>query len=207
MALTGNVPLLAECYLLLSTTISMAKLFDCITQELQKFIAAQQLFFVATAPLTPTGHVNVSPKGLDSFRVLSPQRVAYLDLTGSGNETSAHLQENGRITLMFCAFQEPPQILRLYGRGSVVLPNTPDWAELYAHFPNLPGIRQIIVAEIDRVQTSCGLGIPLYEPLGQREQLVEWARKKGSQGIQDYQQQKNRVSIDGLATPLSQLSH
>lgn len=181
----------------------MAKLFDCITDELQTFIAAQQMFFVATAPLSSTGHVNVSPKGLDSLRILTPNRVAYLDLTGSGNETSAHLQENGRITLMFCAFQEPPRILRLYGRGSTVLPSSPDWESLYSLFPEIPGVRQIILADIDRIQTSCGNGVPLYECVGQRETMVKWAQKKGVDGITAYHRQKNMVSIDGLPAPLS----
>jgi Pyridoxamine 5'-phosphate oxidase len=183
----------------------MAKVFDFITEELQKFIANQQMFFVGTAPLSPTGHVNLSPKGLESFRIISPNRVAYLDLTGSGNETSAHLLENGRITLMFCAFQEPPSILRLYGQGKTILPNSPEWNSLYALFPPIPGTRQIIVADINRVQTSCGFAVPLYEYQGQRDTLVNWASKKGEQGIKQYHQQNNFVSIDGLLTPLSQV--
>lgn len=181
----------------------MAKLFDSITEELQEFIVAQNLFFVGTAPLSSTGHVNLSPKGLDCFRILSPNRVAYLDLTGSGNETSAHLQENGRITLMFCAFTEAPRILRLYGTGYVILPSSPDWESISAVFPQLPGTRQIIVADIKRVQTSCGFGVPLYEYQGQRQVLIDWANKKGEQGVREYQQQKNTISIDGLPTPLS----
>jgi hypothetical protein len=184
----------------------MSKLFDCITEELQEFIATQKLFFVGTAPLSPTGHVNLSPKGLDCFRILSPHRVAYLDLTGSGNETSAHLQENGRITFMFCAFAEPPRILRLYGQGYTILPSSPDWDSIYSLFPPLPGTRQIIAADIKRVQTSCGFGVPLYEYQGQRQILVDWASKQGKDGVQKYQQQKNRVSIDGLSTPLTQSS-
>ncbi|MGI0486153.1 pyridoxamine 5'-phosphate oxidase family protein [Pantanalinema rosaneae CENA516] len=180
----------------------MAKLFDRITEELQQFIAIQPIFFVATAPLSRSGHVNMSPKGLDSFRILSPYQVAYLDLTGSGNETSAHLQENGRITFMFCAFQEPPCILRLYGQGRVVLPDTPDWHDLYAKFVPIPGARQIIVADISRVQTSCGLGVPLFEHQAQRQHLVTWADKKGEQGLKEYRQLKNSVSVDGLPTPL-----
>ncbi|HEY9641914.1 MAG TPA: pyridoxamine 5'-phosphate oxidase family protein [Coleofasciculaceae cyanobacterium] len=182
----------------------MAKVVDHITPELQQFIAAQQIFFVATAPLHPTGHINLSPKGLDSFRILSPHQVAYLDFTGSGNETSAHLQENGRITFMFCAFQGAPLILRLYGQGQTVLPNSPEWAELYANFPDIPGTRQIFVAQIDRVQTSCGTGVPLYQYLDQRDEMVHWAEKKGEQGLRAYQHQKNCVSIDGLSTPLSE---
>ncbi|MCF4967834.1 pyridoxamine 5'-phosphate oxidase family protein [Nostoc sp. CMAA1605] len=182
----------------------MAKVFDCITPQLQDFIAAQKLFFVASAPLSPDGHVNLSPKGLDCLRLLSPHQVAYLDLTGSGNETSAHLEENGRITLMFCAFEEPPCILRLYGRGKTIVPNSPDWNSLYSLFPPIPGTRQIIVIDVERVQTSCGFGVPLYEYQGQRQTLVTWAEKKGEEGVKEYQQKKNLVSIDGLATPLSQ---
>lgn len=183
----------------------MAKIIDSITKELQEFIADQHLFFVGSAPLNPTGHVNLSPKGLESFRILSPHRVAYLDLTGSGNETSAHLQENGRITFMFCAFDGPPSILRLYGQGYTILPDSPDWNSLYPLFEQIPGTRQIIVADIERVQTSCGFAVPLYEYQGQRETLVNWAIKKGEQGIKEYHQQKNLVSIDGLTTPLSKL--
>ncbi|MEB3218012.1 MAG: pyridoxamine 5'-phosphate oxidase family protein [Nostocales cyanobacterium 94392] len=183
----------------------MAKVFDSITEELQEFIAKQYIFFVATAPIDSTGHVNLSPKGLESFRILSPHKVAYLDLTGSGNETSAHLQENGRITLMFCAFQEPPCILRLYGRGNTILPGNSDWEFLSSQFPQIPGTRQIIVADIERVQTSCGMGVPLYEYQGYRQALVNWAEKKGEQGIKEYHKQKNLVSIDGLTTPLSEI--
>jgi hypothetical protein len=183
----------------------MAKLFESLTEQLQEFIATQHLFFVGTAPLNSTGHVNLSPKGLDCFRILSPHRVGYLDLTGSGNETSAHLQENGRITFLFCAFNEPPCILRLYGKGYVILPNSPDWDSTYSLFPQLPGTRQIIVADIERVQTSCGFGVPLYEYQGQRQILVDWASKKGEEGVREYQQKKNLISIDGLPTPVSQL--
>lgn len=183
----------------------MAKVFDCITEELQQFITKQHIFFVATAPLDSNGQVNLSPKGLESFRVLSPNKVAYLDLTGSGNETSAHLQENARITLMFCAFEEPPSILRLYGKGTTILPGNSQWEFLYWQFPQIPGTRQIIVADIERVQTSCGFGVPLYKYQGQRETLVNWATKKGEEGIKEYHRQKNLASIDGLPTPLSEI--
>ncbi len=183
----------------------MAKVFDRITPELQEFIAAQPLFFVATAPLDATGHVNLSPKGFDCLRVLSPHFVAYLDVTGSGNETSAHLLENGRITLMFCAFAGKPLILRLYGRGRVVLPTDADWRSLSAQFPDIPGTRQIIVADIERVQTSCGMGVPLLAYQGQRQELIQWAEKKGAAGVRDYHHAKNQVSIDGLPTPLAAL--
>ncbi len=181
----------------------MAKVFDRITDDLQKFIHAQQIFFVATAPLSPAGHINLSPKGLDSFRILSPNRVAYLDLTGSGNETSAHLAENQRITFMFCAFQGKPLILRLYGQGRVLTPDALDWHTQADLFPTIPGTRQIIIAEIDRVQTSCGTGVPLYEFEGQRSDIVEWAQKKGDRGMWDYWQLKNQTSVDGLPTPLA----
>ncbi|MEB3336366.1 MAG: pyridoxamine 5'-phosphate oxidase family protein [Leptolyngbyaceae bacterium] len=189
----------------MAKTTGMAKLFDSITDELRTFIETQHIFFVATAPLSPEGHVNLSPKGLGGFKVLSPHQVAYLDLTGSGNETSAHLQENGRITLMFCAFQEPPRILRLYGAGHTVLPGSPEWDDLAPLFPSTPGMRQIIVADIERVQTSCGCGVPLYAYQEQRQILVEWAEKKGTEGLKAYQQTKNRSSIDGLPTPLGGL--
>lgn len=181
----------------------MAKLFDSITDELQTFIAAQSLFFVATAPLSATGHINLSPKGLDSFRILSPHQVAYLDLTGSGNETSAHLLENGRITFLFCAFLGKPLILRLYGQGRVVLPTSTDWAALKLQFAALPGVRQIIVADIHRVQTSCGMGVPLLEYVGQRQELIHWAENKGEAGVKAYHAAKNQVSVDGLPAPIA----
>jgi hypothetical protein len=177
----------------------MGKVLDSICDELRAFIEAQRVFFVATAPLDG-GHVNLSPKGMDTFRVLGPDRVAYLDLTGSGNETAAHLLQNGRITLMFCAFDGKPVILRLYGRGSVVGPASPGWAELSPLFPALPGVRQIVVADISRVQTSCGFGVPLMTFAGERDALVKWAHAKGEAGLRAYQAQKNRRSIDGLPT-------
>jgi hypothetical protein len=181
----------------------VAKTHEIITPELQEFIAVQPMFFVATAPLDAQGHVNLSPKGLDCFRVLSPQTVAYLDLTGSGNETSAHLYENGRITFMFCAFSGPPRILRLYGQGRTVLPGTPGWDELRPLFPTIPGIRQVIVADISRVQTSCGFAVPLMTYEGQRDTLVRWADAKGEDGLVAYRQEKNMLSIDALPTQLA----
>ncbi len=180
----------------------MAKTHESITPALQAFIAKQHLFFVGTAPLSGEGHVNLSPKGLDSFRVLSPQRVAYMDLIGSGNETSAHLLENGRITFMFCAFDGPPNILRLYGKGYTVLPGQLEWQELAAHFTIYPSTRQIIAADITRVQTSCGFGVPLYEYAGEREHHFKWAEAKGQAGLDAYQQEHSRRSIDGLASAL-----
>src|SRR5688500_11557831 len=178
----------------------MGKVLECITPDLEAFIGAQPLFFVATAPISGEGHVNLSPKGLDCLRVLSPTRVAYLDLTGSGNETAAHLAENARITFMFCAFSGAPRILRLYGIGTVVLPGTPRWAELAAGFPGYPGVRQIIAAGITRVQTSCGYGVPLMDFSGQRDTLCRWAEAKG-EALPRYRQEKNAKSIDGLPAP------
>lgn len=178
------------------------KVYDAIGDDLRRFIEAQQVFFVASAPLSADGHVNMSPKGLDTFRILAPNRVCYLDLTGSGNETSAHLRDNGRITFMFCAFSGAPNILRLYGRGEVVLPGDDLWDELRPLFINYPGARQIVVATIGRVQTSCGFGVPLYDYAGQRETLVRWADNRGPERLKTYHAERNARSIDGLATPL-----
>lgn len=181
----------------------MGKVLPRITDGLRAFIERQHLFFVATAPLDG-GHVNVSPKGLDSFRVLGPTSVAYLDQTGSGNETAAHVLENGRITFMFCAFEGSPLILRLYGAGRVILPGTPDWRPLAALFPaDRPGVRQIIAAELTRVQTSCGEAVPLLDFIGDRAQLIEWSAQKGADGLDAYRREKNVRSIDGLPTPLT----
>jgi hypothetical protein len=182
----------------------MAKFYDHITDSLRSFIEAQQMFFVATAPLDPNGHVNLSPKGLDCFRVLSPHRVAYLDLTGSGNETSAHLLENGRITFMFCAFDGAPNILRLYGSGETLLPSSAGWDELHPLFERYPGARQIIAADISLVQTSCGFAVPRYEYVGQRDTLIKWAVAKGDESVEAYQQEKNSRSLDGLPTALGE---
>jgi len=180
----------------------MAKVYDSINDDLKDFIAEQHVFFVATAPLDATGHINLSPKGLDSFCVLSPNRVAYLDLTGSGNETSAHLHENGRITIMFCAFNGSARILRLYGNGRTILPGSAEWPELCSHFTARPGIRQIMLIDVTRVQTSCGFGIPLYEYTSERELLTDWAETKDEQGMEAYRREKNACSVDGLPTPL-----
>ncbi len=181
----------------------MGKFHEQIKPEHQAFIEKQHLFFVATAPLSEEGRINLSPKGLDAFRVLGPQQVAYMDLISSGNETSAHTLENGRITFMFCSFEGAPNILRLYGKGTVVLPGNPDWETYSPHFTIYPSTRQIIVATIDLVQTSCGFGVPLYEYLGDRDIHFDWANKKGAEGLQEYQEEKNRVSLDGLPTHLS----
>ncbi len=178
----------------------MGKFSDAIQPAHQAFIEKQHLFFVATAPLSDQGHINLSPKGRDTFKTLSPHEVAYMDFIGSGNETSAHISENGRITFMFCAFDGPPLILRLYGRAKVILPHADLWPQYAAHFELYPGTRQIIAADIDLVQTSCGFGVPLYTYEGERDIMLEWADKKGEQGLADYIREKNLISIDGLPT-------
>jgi Pyridoxamine 5'-phosphate oxidase len=176
----------------------MGRVYKSITPELRTFIEAQHVFFVATAPSQTSGHVNLSPKGMDTFRVLGLTCVAYLDLTGSGNETAAHLTQNGRITFMFCAFEGKPQILRLYGRGRVARPADPEWDRLATLFPELPGTRHVIVVDLMRVQTSCGFGVPLMEFSQERDALIRWAEAKGEQGMREYRELKNRMSIDGL---------
>lgn len=178
----------------------MGRIFPSIMPEHEQFMKKQHLFFVATAGRE--GRVNLSPKGYDTFRMLSPNQVAYLDLTGSGNETSAHLTDSNRITFMFISFEENPLILRLYGCGRVVLPKDEAWGELMRHFRPLPGMRQIIVADIDMVQTSCGFGVPLYRYEGRRNTLLEWAEKQGTSGLEDYWKRKNSVSLDGIRTPI-----
>ena len=180
----------------------MAKLYDRILDQHKEFIARQKMFFVASAPLSLDGHVNLSPKGSDSFRILSDHQVAYMDIIGSGNETSAHLLENGRITFMFCAFEGPPNILRLYGSGRTILPDHDEWESLSQHFHLQLATRQIIIAEIDKVQTSCGFSVPLYDYLGERDHAEKWALNKGVDGLEAYKAEKNRVSIDGLPTAL-----
>jgi hypothetical protein len=180
----------------------MAKFFDHILAQHREFIDGQKMFFVSSAPLSADGHVNLSPKGIDSFRVLSENRVAYMDIVGSGNETSAHLVENGRITIMFCAFEGPPNILRLYGKGYTLIPDDSEWNILAAHFQLQLATRQIIVASIDKVQTSCGFSVPLYTYQGERDHAGKWANNKGADGLQAYMKEKNQVSLDGLPTAL-----
>lgn len=177
------------------------------TQELRpqdiKFIARQKMFFTATAPIARDGHINLSPKGLDSFRIISPNKVAYLDLNGSGNETSAHLLENGRITIMFCAYDGPPNILRLYGTGYTVLPEDAGWEALHSLFNLSVEARQIIVVDVHQVQNSCGYSVPYYNYEGERDHAQKWCDKKGSAGLQQYQQDKNLLSLDGLPTAIA----
>jgi hypothetical protein len=177
----------------------VGKVHDCIGRELQSFLERQPMFFVATAPLGADGHVNVSPKGIEgTFVVIDPLRVAYLDLTGSGVETIAHLRENGRITLMFCAFDGPARIVRLSGRGEVVTGDAPEFAPLAARFPDLPGARSVIVVSLDRVADSCGYGVPRMELVEQRTRLTEWSVQRGSDGLAEYRAERNRHSIDRL---------
>ena len=176
----------------------MGKTYDGIDERLAAFLTAQHVFFVGTAPAGGDGHVNVSPKGMDSFRILDPTTVAYLDLTGSGVETIAHLRDNGRITFLFCAFEGPPRIVRLYGRGEVVLPGDDAFADLAARFPSVPGARSVIRVHLDRVSDSCGYAVPTYRYVGERDQLVAWAERKGSEGLNTYRRERNAYSIDGL---------
>ena len=178
----------------------MADFYDTLDERLQAFIAEQAIFFVATAPRH--GRINLSPKGMDTLRCLSPRRVAYLDLTGSGNETAAHLREDARLTLMWCSFAAKPLILRIYGQGRVARPSDDQWDELAVHFQILPGTRQIIHLEVESVQTSCGYAVPRYDLRQERNTLTRWAEKKGPEGIAEYQRQRNATSIDGLTTGL-----
>jgi predicted pyridoxine 5'-phosphate oxidase superfamily flavin-nucleotide-binding protein len=174
----------------------MGRVHDAISDELAAFLEAQPVFFVATAPVD--GHVNLSPKGLDTFTVIDSHTVAYLDLTGSGVETIAHLRENGRITLMFCAFEGAPNIVRLYGRGDVLPVGEPEGDVLVDRFPPIVGARSVIRVTVERVSTSCGYGVPLMRHEGARSRLVEWAEARGPEGLASYRSERNAVSIDGL---------
>ncbi|MGI8759361.1 MAG: pyridoxamine 5'-phosphate oxidase family protein [Acidimicrobiales bacterium] len=176
----------------------MGRSFDAVPPELADFVVAQPVFFVATAPLGRNDHVNVSPKGGDTLRVLDEATVAYLDLTGSGVETIAHLRDNGRITLMWCAFEGPPQIVRVYGRGDAVLAAEPRFSALADRFPSLAGVRSVIVVHVERVSTSCGFGVPVMRLQQPRHELQRWAERKGPAGVAGYQAKRNAVSIDGL---------
>lgn len=176
----------------------MAKQFPHLQPFHHEFIAQQQMFFVGTA--AADGRVNVSPKGLDTLKILDDSSALWLNLTGSGNESAAHVAENPRMTLMFCSFAAAPLILRLYGVARVVHPRDDGWEANYAHFPNYPGARQLFVLDIDLVQSSCGYAVPLYSYQGQRDLLPKWAEKKGQDGIAQYWQEKNQSSIDGKPT-------
>ena len=174
----------------------MARFFDALTPPQLEFIARQKIYFVSSAPAR--GRVNLSPKGMDTFRVLSANEVAYLDLTGSGVETIAHLRDNGRITLMACAFNGAPRISRIYGAGTVHELGSPGFAELAPQFPDLPGARAVIDVAVDRVTTSCGYAVPLMDLVSDRDRLLDWARAKGDDGLVAYRASKNETSIDAL---------
>lgn len=177
----------------------MGKSYSEIDEGLAKFIRGQSVFFAGTAPCDPEGHLNLSPKGLDTLRILDAKTVAYLDLIGSGVETVAHLKENRRIVLMFCAFQGPPMVLRLHGRGRVIEPGCEEFEDLAAQFPDFEAKRAVIIVEVERISTSCGYAVPLLKYEGEREQYFAWARKKGAEGLNTYRREKNRQSIDGLS--------
>ncbi len=178
----------------------MAKFYESINKRVKEFIEQQKMFFVATAP--KEGRINLSPKGMDTFKILDDKKVAWLSVTGSGNETSAHLLENGRITIMFCAFNGAPNIVRIYGSAIEVLPGDEEWSQYISLFPELPGTRQIFLVNVETIQTSCGMSLPYYEYQGEREQLNDWAVGKGEDGINTYWEERNQVSIDGLKTKL-----
>ena len=179
----------------------MARFFESLTPAHLEFIAQQKIYFVASAP--HSGRINLSPKGMDTFRVLTTTRVGYLDSTGSGNETAAHLLDDGRITLMLCSFTESPMIFRMYGRGRAVRPHDAEWSQLRPLFgPPLPGERQLIIAELESIQTSCGFGVPFYDYRGDRPTLVNNALKRGPEGVAAYRAERNLRSIDGLPTGL-----
>lgn len=176
----------------------MGKRYSEIPDKLKQFIEEQKVFFVGTA--TTDGRINISPKGMDSLRILDANRVLWLSVTGSGNETSAHVQENPRMTIMFAALEGNPMILRLYGSARVIHKKDSDWKDKVTLFGRLPGARQIFDMTVDLVQTSCGMGVPFYEYAGEREQLNEWANKKGEEGIKEYWREQNQESIDGKKT-------
>ena len=176
----------------------MGKQHTAITGDIAAFISRQKMFIVGTAG--SEGRINVSPKGMDSLRVLGPDRIVWLNLTGSGNETATHVQENGRMTLMWCAFDGPPMILRCYGQARAIHVDDPEWGDLIAELNPLPGARQIFDVSVDLVQTSCGFGVPLFDFEGQRDQLTKWAQVKGDKGVRAYWEKNNQTSLDGKPT-------
>lgn len=175
----------------------MAKVYERLDDALGAFIGRQHMFFVGSAPSGDDGHVNLSPKGLDTFRILDPLTVAYLDFTGSGIETLAHLRQNGRITMMFCALEGPPKILRLYGKGTVLEPDHPEFATLRGRFPEYPGVRAVVRVAVERIADACGFGVPRYRHEGERMQLLDWATHQGPERLEAYRREHSR-SIDGL---------
>ena len=176
----------------------MADRFDALSAQHQRFIERQKLFFVATA--AADGHVNLSPKGQDSLRVVGPREILWLNLTGSGNETAAHVAAVNRMTLMWCAFDGPPEIMRVYGSATVVHRNHPDWSGCAAQLPEVPGTRQYFRLAIDLVTTSCGYAVPRFDWVEDRRALTLWTDKRGPEGIRDYWRERNASSLDGLPT-------
>lgn len=177
---------------------AMGKTLREIDQDLHDFIRSTRMFFTASAPRSERGHINLSPKGLDTLRVLGPREVAYLDFVGSGVETIAHVRENGRLVLMFCAFEGPPKILRLWGRARVVEPEDGDFAALRARFESPLPARAIVHLAVERIAESCGYGVPLFDFRGEREQIGKWCASKGEAGLETYKDGHNARSIDGL---------
>ena len=178
----------------------MAKFADSLSPELQQFIRNQKIFFTASA--AAQGRVNLSPKGMDTMRVLSHKEIAYLDFIGSGNETAAHLRAANRVTFMWCSFDEKPLILRAYCTGRSIRPRDGEWANYVEHFTQAPGARQIILANVQSVQTSCGFAVPRMQFLEHRPMLIDWCEKRGEAGIRKYLEENNQTSIDGLPTGL-----
>ena len=176
----------------------MGRTYDGIDDELAAWLTAQPLWFVGTAPLAADGHVNVSPRGHDTFSVLGPHQVAWVDYTGSGIETIAHLRENGRICLMFCSYDERPRIVRLHGRGTVAMPANPSYDDVVARHPPHPSTRAVVVVDVERVSDSCGFGVPVMDLVGERDLLRRGAERRGPEGLAEYRATKNAASIDGL---------
>ncbi|MDN4500829.1 pyridoxamine 5'-phosphate oxidase family protein [Alteromonadaceae bacterium BrNp21-10] len=182
----------------------MGQQFSEISTKIQEFIHKQKIFFVGTA--TTDSRVNISPKGMDSFKIINANRVLWLNVTGSGNETAAHVEQSPRMTIMFAAFEGSPIILRLYGTAKAIHRNDPQWDELSQHFELLPGARQIFDVKIDLVQKSCGMAVPFFDFQGPRDQLKEWAAKKDQAEMEDYWATKNQTTIDGKPTLIMQKS-
>jgi len=176
----------------------VAERFEELTDKHIDFIKNQHIFFVGTAG--EEGFVNVSPKGMDSFRVINKSKIIWLNLTGSGNETAAHVLENSRMTVMFCSFDKQPLILRLYGQAKAIHPRNSEWSEMVALFPEYTGVRQFFVLDLDLVQTSCGYAVPYYELTGERPTLKKWADNRGRSGVEKYWEEKNTKSLDDLET-------
>lgn len=177
----------------------MGKIYEVITPDLADWIARQHMFFVATAPLAAEGHVNCSPKGMDSLRVLGPTCVAYQDITGSGIETVAHVKENSRIVIMFCAFEGPPRVVRLHGRAQAIELGSDEFHQMLPLFPDQPGTRSFVRVELTRIADSCGFGVPRYDFAGDRDTLTKLIEKDGPAGVEAYRAEHNRQSIDGLS--------